>query len=103
MALKDAFERLASIAPGLEELRRYVEADPGQWLTPRLHEMAELLGPDSRTQNELARTRLALLVAMAYLRILSGDKRRGDLDTPYFVVCERPMVSVVRGWRKSGA
>jgi hypothetical protein len=91
MGLEDAFEWLVRIVPELDGLRRSVrEAAPGEWLTPRLHEARELLGPDSHSMDELARTRLASLVAMNYLTVLSGDKRRGDMHTPYFVIAAQP-------------
>lgn len=91
MALEDAFEWLVSIVPELDELRRSVrEAAPGEWLSPRLHEARELLGPDSQSLDQLVRTRLASIIAMNYLSVLSGDERRGDMNTPYFVIAEQP-------------
>jgi hypothetical protein len=99
MAMQDAFERLARVVPMLNVLRRSVEADPGQRLMPLLRETTKLLGPDSPGKDELAHARLASLIAMDYLSALSGDTRRGDVDTPYFVVCERPMITEVKSRR----
>jgi hypothetical protein len=93
ISLRDAFDRLTRAVPALDDLRRSVR-DPGANTrsAPFSFRAAELVGPDSSSQDELARSRLALLVSLAYLTTVSGDRQRGDDSMPYFVVCERPAI-----------
>jgi hypothetical protein len=91
--LRDAFDRLTRIVPGLDDLRRTVR-DPGAnaGRVPFSFRAAELVGPESSSQDELARSRLALLVSLAYLTTVSGDRQRADDGMPYFVISERPAI-----------
>jgi hypothetical protein len=74
-------------------LRRSVEDAPEQQLLPLLHQCGTLVGPNSTGQDDLAQSVLASSVAMEFLKVLSGDIQRGDLQTPYFVACERAWTS----------
>jgi hypothetical protein len=100
MPIEAAFEWLVRIVPELDEVRRTVRSQGGP-IVPGFKEVDKLLGPNSHSSDDLARTRLATLVSMEYLRVLAGDIRRGDMSTPYFVSVERPMRTVLIDRRKS--
>ncbi len=101
MPVEAAFEGLVRIVPELDEVRRSVAAR-SRPLVPGLEEVKKVLGPDSRSSDELARTRLALLVAREYLGVLAGYTQRGDMQTPYFVSVERPVITKLIDRRKRG-
>ncbi len=99
MPIEEAFEWLVQIVPELDEVRRAVKSQ-GRPIVPRFKEVDKLLGPDSLSSDELVRTRLAALVARRYLGALVGNTERGDMQTPYFVSAERPMMTMLIDRRK---
>lgn len=95
MPLRDAFGRLAPLVPELDDMRRSVEADNSQYLAPYFIEIGKLMGRESRYYGELPGSGISVGIAMEYLRVLAGDTRRGDMNTPYSVIRERPMVTTL--------
>lgn len=94
LPLKDAFERLVHVVPELAEMRRDLEAKPVQPLTSYSERITKLMGYGSSHQGDLAGSAMAAGIAMSYLEVLAGDTRRGDAQTPYFVIVGQPRATV---------
>ena len=100
--VQDAYEQLRDLAPDLGRVRQTLIKDNKRNAYPRLRELTTSVGPDSGHADQLVRSTLALNVAMQYLIVLSGDRRRGDIETPYFETARRPMISGMGGRSRSG-
>ena len=96
LPLKDAFERLGQVVPELAEMSRALEGKHVQPLTTYSEKIKKLMGHGSPHEGDLAGSAIAVGIATSYLEVLAGDTRRGDAETPYFVMVGRPRVTV---WR----
>lgn len=95
MPLRDAFDRLVHVVPELDEMRRSLEAKPFQNLGPHFDKVKTLMGNGSPHDGDVAGSTIAVGIAMNYLEVLTGDTRRGNADTPYFVIVERPRITML--------
>lgn len=95
MPLGEAFDRLVHVVPELDEMRRSLESKPFQTLRPHFDQIKKLMGSASPHDGDVAGSTIAVGIAMNYLLVLTGDTRRGNADTPYFVMVERPRVTML--------
>lgn len=96
LPINDAFARITELCSRLEYTRHRVEADPTTYGNAMLKEVGGMVGPRSDHIEGLARSRVAVGIAMEYLAILSGDTRRGGIDTCYFDISSQPRGAVQR-------
>jgi hypothetical protein len=90
LPINDAFAHITELSPDLDYLREKVESDPATYGPVMLKDIAEIVGPRAKRTDSLVRSRVAIGVTIEYLTILSGDARRGDINTCYFTINARP-------------
>lgn len=113
LPLGDAFRELSNLVPDLKAIGAEADAwaaahpeagatdnlRPFMRLTKRVDELLEY--PRESSPELVIRSGLARSIAVEYLLVALGDRGRGDIDTPFAEISQKPFSGTIHIGRRS--